>query len=39
MSDLVSMQKKKTQCFIYYLKKLATERPVTKTLIEYNSNN
>ena len=38
LSDHVVMQSKQTMSRIFY-KILATGRPVTKTLIKYNSNN
>ena len=37
LSDPVVMQQN-TQCFIYFIKNLATRRPVAKALIKYNNN-
>ena len=39
LSDLVVMHYKITMSYIFLKKNLATERPVAKTLIEYNNNN
>ena len=38
MSDPIVMLSKHTMSHIFHLKKLATGRPVDKTLIKYNSN-
>ena len=38
LSDPVVMQEN-TQCLVYSIKNFATGRPVSKTLIEYYSNN
>ena len=38
LSDIVAMQSKHTMSHMYFIKTLATDLPVSKTLIEYNNN-